>query len=247
MIWENSMKHVYYQVWNRSPVHVGCMRQVLGAGALEWPRGMGWRGKWERGSGCGTHVNPWLIHASVWQKPPQHYKVISLQLIKIKEKKNCPHSCFQTHPSYPLPQGQKTALLWGWRVPYDHAYIAKVLYSSRYMNFKCEHYILLFWLFVFPYNIMVFPLLITCFLSILLDTCQSSWQQWWWWKTHWAREQLEIQYVFHDLESWELGVYFIHPAFSTCKICNLRRITSLFCVSVFLSLEGRSVSTSYFM
>ena len=39
------------------------------------------------GSGWGTHVNPWLIHVSVWQKPLQYCKVISLQLIKINEKK----------------------------------------------------------------------------------------------------------------------------------------------------------------
>ena len=35
------------------------------------------------GSGWGTHVNPWLIHVNVWQKPLQYCKVISLQLIKI--------------------------------------------------------------------------------------------------------------------------------------------------------------------
>ena len=79
-------KHVYYQVWNRSPAQVGCMRQVLGAGELGRPRGMGWRGRWEGWSGWGTHVNPWLIHVNVWQKPLQYCKVISLQLIKINEK-----------------------------------------------------------------------------------------------------------------------------------------------------------------
>ena len=62
------------------------MRQVLGAGALGRPRGMGWRGWWEEGLGWGTHVNPWLIHVNVWQKPLQYCKVISLQLIKINEK-----------------------------------------------------------------------------------------------------------------------------------------------------------------
>ena len=82
-----ALKHVYYQVWNRSPAQVGCMRQVLGAGALRWPRGMGWGGRWEGGSGGGTHVNPWLIHVNVWQKPLQYCKVISLQLIKINEKR----------------------------------------------------------------------------------------------------------------------------------------------------------------
>ena len=63
------------------------MRQVLGADALGRPRGMGWGGRWEGGSGWGTHVNPWLIHVNVWQKPPQNCKVISLQLIKIIGKK----------------------------------------------------------------------------------------------------------------------------------------------------------------
>ena len=48
---------------------------------------MGWGGRWEGGSGWGTHVNPWLIHVSVWQKPLQYCKVISLQLIEINEKK----------------------------------------------------------------------------------------------------------------------------------------------------------------
>ena len=61
------------------------MRQVLRAGALGRPRGMG--GRRERGSGWGTHVNPWLVHVSVWQKPLQYCKVISLQLIKINGKK----------------------------------------------------------------------------------------------------------------------------------------------------------------
>ena len=51
-------KHVYYLEWNRSPAQVGCMIQVLGPGALGRPRGIGWRGRWEGGSGWGTHVNP---------------------------------------------------------------------------------------------------------------------------------------------------------------------------------------------
>ena len=63
------------------------MRQVLRAGALGRPRGMGWGGRREGGSGWGTHVNPWLIHVSVWQKPQQCCKVISLQLIKINGRK----------------------------------------------------------------------------------------------------------------------------------------------------------------
>ena len=80
-------KHIYYLGWNRSPAQAGCMRQVLGPGALGRPRGIEWRGRWEGGSGWQTHVNPWLIHVNVWQKPVQYCKVISLQLIKKKRKK----------------------------------------------------------------------------------------------------------------------------------------------------------------
>ena len=68
------------------------MRQVLGAGALGRPRGMGCGGRWEWGSGWGTHVNPWLIHVNVWQKLLQYSKVISFQLRKINEKKKKPFS-----------------------------------------------------------------------------------------------------------------------------------------------------------
>ena len=81
-----TLKQVYYQVWNRSPAQVGCKRQVLRAGALGRPRGMGWGGRREWGSEWGIHVNPWLIHFNVWQKPLQYCKVISLQLIKINGK-----------------------------------------------------------------------------------------------------------------------------------------------------------------
>ena len=62
------------------------MKQVLGAGALGRPSGIQWRGRWAGGSGWGIHVNPWLIHVSVWQKPLQYCKVISLQLIKVNGK-----------------------------------------------------------------------------------------------------------------------------------------------------------------
>ena len=81
-----ALKHVYYQVWNRSPAQVGCMRQVLRAGALGRPRGIWWGGRWEGESGWGTHVNPRLIHVNVRQKPLQYCKVIGLQLTKINEK-----------------------------------------------------------------------------------------------------------------------------------------------------------------
>ena len=58
-------KYVYYLGCNRSPAQAGCVRQVLRPGALGRPRGIGWRGRWEGGSGWGIHVNPWLIHVNV--------------------------------------------------------------------------------------------------------------------------------------------------------------------------------------
>ena len=45
---------------------------MQGAGCLglvHWDDTEGWcvGGKWERGSGLGTHVHPWQIHVDVWQ------------------------------------------------------------------------------------------------------------------------------------------------------------------------------------
>ena len=44
-------------------VMYGCER----AGALRGPRGMVWGRRREEGSGWGTHVYLWWIHAEVWQ------------------------------------------------------------------------------------------------------------------------------------------------------------------------------------
>ena len=40
-------------------------------------------GRWERGSGLGTHVNPWLIHVNVWQN---QYSIVNQNKVKIKIK-----------------------------------------------------------------------------------------------------------------------------------------------------------------
>ena len=109
-----ALKHVYYLGWNRSPAHAGCMRQVLRPGALGRPKGIGWRGRWEEGLGWGIHVNPWLIHVNVWQihvnvwqKPLQYCKVISLQLIKINEKKKKKEGCVATDQHLKRVEGQR--------------------------------------------------------------------------------------------------------------------------------------------
>ena len=68
-----ALKHVYYQMWNGSPVQVQCM----GQGAWGWCTGMTQRDGMGRdvggGSGWGTHVHPWLIHVNVWQN---HYNIV---------------------------------------------------------------------------------------------------------------------------------------------------------------------------
>ena len=62
-------KHVYYLWWNRSPAQVGCMRQGLRAGALGRPRGIGWRGRWEGGSGWGNTCNSMADSCQCMIKP----------------------------------------------------------------------------------------------------------------------------------------------------------------------------------
>ena len=69
------------------------VRQITSPGWMNETSAQGWcTGKTQkdavwRGLGWGIHVNPWLIHVTVWQNPLQYCKVISLQLIKINEKK----------------------------------------------------------------------------------------------------------------------------------------------------------------
>ena len=41
---------------------------MLGAGAWGRSREMIWGGRWEGGSGLGTHVHPWRIHVNVRKK-----------------------------------------------------------------------------------------------------------------------------------------------------------------------------------
>ena len=70
------------QHWNMYIImcEIDLQSRVLRAGALGWLWGMGWGGRWEGGSGWGTHVHPWLIHVNVWQKPRQYCKLINLLL-----------------------------------------------------------------------------------------------------------------------------------------------------------------------
>ena len=58
--------------------------RMLGAGARGRSREMIWSGRWEGGSGLGTHVHPWLIHVDVWQN---QYSIVKQNKVKIKIKK----------------------------------------------------------------------------------------------------------------------------------------------------------------
>ena len=54
----------------------GSMHETEHSGPVHWDDTEGWRGlggRWEGGSGWGTHVNLWLIHVSVWQK---YYNIV---------------------------------------------------------------------------------------------------------------------------------------------------------------------------
>ena len=93
-----ALKHVYYLGWNRSPAQVGCMRQALGPGALGRPRGSRWRGRWEGGSGWGTHINPWLFHFNVWQNSLQIKKKLKKKENNLKKTKTKTHK----FPSFPF-------------------------------------------------------------------------------------------------------------------------------------------------
>ena len=69
-----ALNHVYYicEIDHQSRFYA--WGRALRAGALGWPWGMGWGGRWE-GFQDGEHM-----YVDVWQKPPQYCKVISLQL-----------------------------------------------------------------------------------------------------------------------------------------------------------------------
>ena len=100
-----------FDAWNR----------ILKAGALEQLRGMGLGGRWQGVLGWRTHIHLWLIHVNVWQKPPQHCKVISLQL-KYRKKKN-------------NEQGKKILqneiILWTWNIIFKEIFYFKAAYSKK--------------------------------------------------------------------------------------------------------------------
>ena len=62
---------------------------VLGAGAMGWPRGMVWEGRWVGCSGWGTHVHPWQIHVNTCTPMADSCQCMAkpIQYCKVKKKK----------------------------------------------------------------------------------------------------------------------------------------------------------------
>ena len=60
------------------------MHETGCSGPVHWENPEGWHGKGGGGGGSewGTHVHPWLIHVSVWQKPLQYCKVIQFSSVQ---------------------------------------------------------------------------------------------------------------------------------------------------------------------
>ena len=66
MIWEKSIETCIWP-YVKEIVSLGLMHETGCSGPVYWDDLEGWEGE-----GVGTHVHPWLIHVSVWQKQLQY-------------------------------------------------------------------------------------------------------------------------------------------------------------------------------
>ena len=102
MIWENSIETCI----------LSNVKQITSPGWMHETSAWGWcTGMTQRdgmgkevggGSGWGAHVNPWLIHVNLGQKPLQYCKVISHQLINKIEKKKKETAAFTMSGALPI-------------------------------------------------------------------------------------------------------------------------------------------------
>ena len=75
-IWENGIEtcNIIYETSRQS--RFDAQYWMLGAGALERPRGIVWGGRREEGSEWGTCVYLWRIHVDIWQN---QYNIVKLK------------------------------------------------------------------------------------------------------------------------------------------------------------------------
>ena len=69
MFRENSIETCILSIVKQITSQVGCMRQVLGPGALGRPRGIGWRGRWGGWIGMGNTCNSMADSCQCMTKP----------------------------------------------------------------------------------------------------------------------------------------------------------------------------------
>ena len=124
MIWKNSIKTCI----------VSRVKQITSPGWMHETSAQGWcTGKTRRdgmgreagrgGLGWGTDVNPWLIHVSVWQKPLQYCKIISLQLIKINEKKRDFSQIEWNKSPSSQSYGFSSSHVWMWELDHKESWV----------------------------------------------------------------------------------------------------------------------------
>ena len=78
--WHWNMYNIMYETSRQS--RFNARYWMLGAGALEPPRGMVRGGRKEEGSGGGIHVYLWPIHVDIWQN--------QYNIVKLKKKNSSP-------------------------------------------------------------------------------------------------------------------------------------------------------------
>ena len=67
MIWQNGIETCIIS-YKKQIASLGSMQDTGCLGLVHWDiRGMVWEGRWEGGSGVGTYIHRWRIHADVWQ------------------------------------------------------------------------------------------------------------------------------------------------------------------------------------
>ena len=111
--WHWNMYNIIYETSHQS--RFDAWYWMLGAGALGWPRGMVWGGRWEECSGWGTRVYLWQMHVDIWQN---QYNIVKLKnKIKLKKKTKLVQYPVEYHSAIKrMPFCHLQQCGWTWRV-----------------------------------------------------------------------------------------------------------------------------------